>query len=200
MLLHQTFRLLKENHEKTPIPNSSIPLNLIEIDAVSPLPRISTNPSFDTVPTTSPNSLQLNPPPSIETDPDAPSTSSSSVVGHVPGIAKSANKTQGPKQLRIIPPKKTIFATRFAYDTSAKDVEYYIQTKLSTDVSKDIQVYRINVRNRASFKIIVPEDLFDQIVDLSFWPKNTLVRQFIYRDDDNVHLPKANNLNNNSKN
>ena len=99
--------------------------------------------------------------------------------------------TVTPKPLKIIAPRKTVFASRFSVDTTVNDVEFYIKTNLGIEDCNDVQIYKINARNRASFKIIVPESIFDSLVNPQFWPKNTIVRQFIYRDDNNVVLPRA---------
>lgn len=96
-----------------------------------------------------------------------------------------------PRELRTIPPKKTIFATRFAQDTTTEEMKHHVLANIQNCVPDDIIVYKMNSRNRASFKIIVPEDLFPKIVDRAFWPKNALIREFVYREDDMARLPKS---------
>lgn len=96
-----------------------------------------------------------------------------------------------PRALRTIPPKKTIFATRFAQDTTAAEMKSFVMSKIQNVNLEEILVYKMNSRYRASFKIIVPEDLFQQIVNPDFWPKNALVREFIYKEEDNVRLPRS---------
>lgn len=85
--------------------------------------------------------------------------------------------------LRVIPPKKSVFVSRFAYETSTTDVEYYIKSKLCSDV--DVIVYKFKYsrpRSVVSFKISVPIEIFHQIVDPNFWPMNTLVKEYINND------------------
>ena len=77
-----------------------------------------------------------------------------------------------PKELRTISPKKTVFATRFAVDTNAEDIKFYILSKTKNCNSDEIILFKINSINRASFKLIVPDNLFQQIVNPEFWPKN----------------------------
>lgn len=71
-------------------------------------------------------------------------------------------------------------------------MKFHIVSKIENCIPEDINVYKINSRNRASFKIIVPENLFQQIVSPDFWPKNALVREFKYREEDNARLPNSN--------
>lgn len=200
-----------------PVPTSSVQnnaqaqLNLIEIDALSPLPSTSTqsflsNESIITTP-------QLLPRPSIivngvSNSSETNSIDSQQVSSHQPQLTRQTvnNFTSRPPSTHAtapksphISPKKTIFVTRFAADTVAEDVVSYIESKITNDIVNDIKVYKMNTRNRVSFKVIVPNELFDTIVNREFWPKNTLVREFIYRDEDNVRLPKAANKDN-SKN
>ena len=58
-------------------------------------------------------------------------------------------------------------------------MKFYILSKIKNCNSDEILLFKINSTNTASFKIIVPDNLFQQIV-LEFWIKNTLVREFIY--------------------
>ncbi|KAI8117113.1 General transcription factor 3C polypeptide 1 [Lucilia cuprina] len=43
-----------------------------------------------------------------------------------------------PKPLKTIPPKKTIFATRFALDTTVNDVDYHIKSNLGMEFYNDV--------------------------------------------------------------
>lgn len=88
-------------------------------------------------------------------------------------------------KLKVIPPKKSIFISRFAFETSAEDITHYILNKINADCA-DIFTKKFNYsqpRNITSFKITVSPDLFDQILDPYFWPENTLVREYVYRDN-----------------
>lgn len=98
-----------------------------------------------------------------------------------------------PKPLRTLPARnkrKSIFATRFVFDTSVNDIEAYIKGNIAKELYNDIQIFKINSRNRASFKILVPVNIFEKIVDPGFWPENTHVREFIYHDNNNVILTR----------
>lgn len=106
-----------------------------------------------------------------------------------PSTSKDINQRE-PRQLNIIPPKKSIFISRFAFDTSADDIDSYIKMKLK--FSPDILTKKFTYsgpRNITSFKVSVPFDLYEQIVDPGFWPNNTLVREYIIKEN-----PRTNNI------
>ena len=116
-----------------------------------------------------------------------PSLTSISSSNNVPNPSIASFETgPEPRELRILPPRKTIFATRFYHDTTVDDIRNYMKVKFNNVIPDNVNIYKINARNRASFKIIVPVELFDQVVNTNFWPKNALVREFICREDDNV--------------
>ncbi|XP_037812258.1 uncharacterized protein LOC119604007 [Lucilia sericata] len=86
--------------------------------------------------------------------------------------------------LRVVLPKKTIFISRFAFDTSTDDIEYYIKTKLNREVDIIIHKFKYSQpRTIASFKVMVPSEIFDHLINPNFWPENALIREYIYRDN-----------------
>lgn len=108
--------------------------------------------------------------------------------------SSTSNISSGKKEptvLKTIPPRKTIFASRFACDTTTEDISSFLQSKVDISTLDNISIYKMNSRNRASFKIIVPEYLFELIVNPGIWPKHAIIREFIYRDNENVRIPKA---------
>jgi len=107
-----------------------------------------------------------------------------SVVGNV-AINGTSNQctsivTSRAAKFRIVPPNaKTIFASRFAADTTCKQISDFICENLP----EKTQVYVIKIktnpgREKLSFKITVPDEFFDKVVDPAFWPDHTLVREF----------------------
>ncbi|XP_065368733.1 uncharacterized protein LOC135961166 [Calliphora vicina] len=111
-----------------------------------------------------------------------------------PVVIHPAQNSTNIHPLRVIPPKKTIFISRFAFDTSIDDIEYYIKTKLNLDVEMVIYKFKYSQpRTIASFKIMVPPEIFDHLIDPRFWPDNALIREYVYRDNqrsaNTVHLP-----------
>ena len=104
--------------------------------------------------------------------------------------ASALDKQNASMELKTISPKKkTIFATRFAVDTNVEDMKFYILSKIKNCNPDEILLFKINSRKRGSFKIIVPDNLFQQIVNPEFWPKHALVREFIYSESNIARLP-----------
>ncbi|XP_075151108.1 uncharacterized protein LOC142240068 [Haematobia irritans] len=100
-----------------------------------------------------------------------------------------------PKPLQVVPSKKTVFAAKFAAETTIEDISFYIKSKLQADI--ELSVFKFKYRERrskASFKIIVPEDIFDRVVNPEFWPQNALIKEYIYKESpitDIVYLPNS---------
>lgn len=96
--------------------------------------------------------------------------------------------------LRAVSPKKTVFVSRLAVETTSEAVTSYINSKVGPDA--DVSTYKFNFsqqRSITSFKITVAADLFERILDPQFWPENTLVREYTYREKprSNIgHLPQ----------
>lgn len=119
-------------------------------------------------------------------------------------IANNSDSQLTENQICVIPQeKKSIFISRFAFETTAEDIDDYIKSKL--DRTADINTKKftyLQPRSITSFKITVPADLFDQLVDPVFWPNNTLVREFIFKENQRknniVYLPQR--ISNNTKN
>lgn len=107
-----------------------------------------------------------------------------------------AYNTSTAPTLKVIPPKRIIFAARFDSNTSTDAVKRYICFKIGNDI--DLSVYKFkysNQRRKSSFKIIVNEENFDSVVNPDFWPKNALIREYVYSENvpsDIVHLPQIN--------
>lgn len=90
-----------------------------------------------------------------------------------------------PKPLVAVSPKKkrrTIFVSRLASKSSETDVCHYIKSKVKADNGINVKKFQFSYpRLIASFKITVPDILFEEIVSETFWPPNTLVREFEYK-------------------
>lgn len=88
-----------------------------------------------------------------------------------------------PKPLKVVPSNRTIFAARFTAETTEDDVAYYIKSKLGNDI--DLRVIKFTYterRSTSSFKIVVPEDVFDVMINPDFWPAKSIIREYIYKD------------------
>lgn len=88
------------------------------------------------------------------------------------------------RELRVVPPRKSVFVSRFSSDTTIEDIDYYLKSKLVSNAN--ISTYKFSYsqpRSIASFKITVPFDIFDKVLDPCFWPDNALVREFVYKEN-----------------
>lgn len=84
-------------------------------------------------------------------------------------------------ELRVIPPKKHIFISRFASDTTSDEIDSYVKYKLKMNANITVHKFTYSQqRSITSFKISVPSDLFAQVLDQSFWPLHVLVREYEY--------------------
>ena len=117
------------------------------------------------------------------------------------------NNLISPKPLKVIEANKSIFISRFSFDTTENDIHHYIKLKLNVS-ELDLIVNKFNYkysRAKASFRLTVPETYFNTIINENFWPKNTFIREFIFKNkniDNIVKLPlnPKENVCDNSKN
>ncbi|XP_058983424.1 uncharacterized protein LOC131804490 [Musca domestica] len=109
------------------------------------------------------------------------------------------SRQPSPPNLRVVLPKRTVFAARFAASTSEDDVLSFIKSKINID--DEIKVFKFKYaekRSKASFKILVPEDIFEIIVNPSFWPAKAVIHEYIYKEvpkSDIVYLPTSQSKN-----
>lgn len=85
--------------------------------------------------------------------------------------------------IRAVPPKKTVFISRLAIETTAEAVDSFVKSKVGPNA--EISTYKFvfsQPRSITSFKVTVSADLFERILDPNFWPENTLVREYKYRE------------------
>lgn len=88
------------------------------------------------------------------------------------------------RELRAIPRPKSIFISRLASETTIEDINYYITTKLNSNA--EISTYKFSYaqpRSIASFKITVSAEMYVKLIDPCFWPDNTLVREYRYKEN-----------------
>ncbi|XP_065356382.1 uncharacterized protein LOC135950783 [Calliphora vicina] len=122
---------------------------------------------------------------------------------NIAGTSNAATNQISNTGLKIIPPNKSIFISRFASDTTVEQINFYIKSKLNFEA--DFTTYKFSYaqpRRITSFKLNVPHDLYEQIVNPNFWPANTLVREYEFKDNPRKHniavLPSGHRLNDNS--
>lgn len=107
----------------------------------------------------------------------------------------TSSEISAAKKLVVVEPRKTVFISRLAPDTSIEDVRAHINAQLGfDDTSISIVKYRLKPRKSySSFNVNLPEHLIHRVLNPTFWPKNTVVHEFIFR-------PRGNRASKNSKN
>ena len=89
-----------------------------------------------------------------------------------------------PFSLRVIAPRRLIFISRSASDTTEANVLKYVNAKLNVP---NIEIFKFKFnssRVTASFKLMVPECYFQPILDENFWPQHTVVHEYVARSRD----------------
>lgn len=122
------------------------------------------------------------------------------VLGSSPCVSSQDNGNASNPNLVVIPPRRTVFLSRLAPDTTTENIGSYIRSKLS-DLGDDIVIFKFNFsqpRDISSFKIMAPGKYFDDIVSQNFWPEGVLVREYTHRVRNRsnvpVHLTSSNTI------
>lgn len=173
----------KKSGRKLAVPTSNVNANPNTVDSGgdnlnSPIP--SDTASEVVPPLHSTRSFELSPHVLPSTGAAGPF---SAVLPSTSSAASSGTDVRKPRSLKIVPPRRTIFATRFAPETSVEDITFHIKSKI-TDI-EDLSCYKLGSSSRiCSFKIIVPEESFSELLDVNFWPPKAFVREFVYRENE----------------
>lgn len=82
---------------------------------------------------------------------------------------------------------KSMVASRFSPQTDSAKILSYVKEKLSLPAESDVVTVRsLAPRNRPltfiSFKISVPDEHYDKLMESTFWPANTTIRAFEQRE------------------
>lgn len=175
-------------------PNPTTHLSLPDVQIIEPAQPTAPFITANGVHSDNVTNLKTNPPNIAQTSLDI--TPSGSTKFYSP--TNTPNTYNPPKQLKVVSSKKTIFAARFAADTTIEDVATYVKSKLQVaDIELSVFKFKYTERrSKASFKIIVPEDVFDTIVNPDFWPPKAIIHEYIYRDNvrtDIAYLPMRSN-------
>lgn len=122
----------------------------------------------------------------------------------------SSDESSSPRPLVVVSPKKkrkTIFISRLASKNTEADVLHYIKTRAKTEDVVQVKKFEFSYpRKISSFKVTIPEALYEELIDAKFWPPNAFVREFEFKSNSaasNIaELPSAeiNGLPNVSKN
>lgn len=101
-------------------------------------------------------------------------------LGHTAGIP-GYNNMDGGGILRVILPPKVIFISRLQYGTKVEDIIKFIGSGgVETELLKCYCLTPDGLSDRmmSSFKLIVPDGLFNKLMDKNFWPKKILIKEF----------------------
>ena len=92
---------------------------------------------------------------------------------------KENDNQQGLKAARRT---KVIYIGRLEEKTSVEDVENHISEVINVNVIKCYKL-KCSMKNCSSFKVIIKEFELDKFLESSFWPQGTVVREFIFNQD-----------------
>ena len=97
-------------------------------------------------------------------------------------------------KLLVVKPLKAIFLSRLHPSTTSEDIISHIKESTCSDLLFECISLKGRHQTRvASFKLIVPDELFDILLSSDFWPPGIVIHEFVQR-------PRHNNNNNNNKN
>lgn len=83
--------------------------------------------------------------------------------------------------ITVVPPPKSIFISRLGVDVSVEQVEKFIKTKIPSAIDFSIRKMKFRIpKGYSSFVINMGNNinLFNMVVDQSFWPAVTIVKEF----------------------
>lgn len=107
--------------------------------------------------------------------------------------------TKESDSLSVVPKPKSLVISRLSKVTTTENIAKYIvdnmpDSELSiTDINcttlipKDRNATELNHIN---FRVTVPDRVFDQVFNASFWPKGVIVREYIFRPRTSRTLPE----------
>ncbi|KAL9883440.1 uncharacterized protein ACN427_010777 [Glossina fuscipes fuscipes] len=87
--------------------------------------------------------------------------------------------------LTAVPPRKAIFVSRLAPETSVDNIKGYLATKVPSVNLKRVSIFKMapsQARAISSFKILVQTENSDMLLNKSLWPVGSLIKEFIPRD------------------
>ncbi|KAL9875404.1 uncharacterized protein ACN427_013529 [Glossina fuscipes fuscipes] len=87
--------------------------------------------------------------------------------------------------LKAVPPRKAIVVSRLAPDTSVDNIRGYLAAKAPSVNLKRVSIFKLGPsqsRAISSFKILVPTENMDLILNKTLWLVGSLIKEFIPRD------------------
>jgi len=178
----------KKSMVTSPINSSSNPVQVnTEVEAITDTHSINLNRDINSIETievpSSPNNsdLQNN---SLPGNSDVIQAADHGVTQVVNNQAPVSSQSRNSRMnLRVVNPRKQIFISRFAEETTEEDIIAYIKENAGKP-ELDVTVYKFKFADKraiSSFKITLPHDMFDLVVSDNFWPDNAVVHEYIHR-------------------
>lgn len=121
----------------------------------------------------------------VDTSSSASNQSNSGPLPSNSGTLGDRPKKQKPKfkELVGIPTRKTLYLYKVHRDTKSSDIINYISNKFPNRPEIEVSQLKFKKpRSTASFKLFIPLDLVDSLLNLSFWPKFIAVKEFEYHE------------------
>lgn len=110
------------------------------------------------------------------------------LAGGINTVNQASQETQDVIEtgdLVVVPPRKTVFISRLSAETTVDKVKFYIKSHCPEFNENDFKIFKFNSsqpRDISSFKVVVPDKIFQTLVNTAFWPQGVLVKEFIFRD------------------
>ena len=87
--------------------------------------------------------------------------------------------------LKAVPPRKALFVSRLAPETSVDNIKSYLAAKAPSVNLKRVSIFKLapsQPRAISSFKILVPTENSEILLNKPLWPVGSLIKVFIPRD------------------
>lgn len=101
-----------------------------------------------------------------------------------PRIVGTKNTSEGNLKAVVKTRTKVIYIGRLEEKTTVKDIEEHIKSEIGMSVIKCYKL-KCSMDKCSSFKVIIDPNNIDKIMNDSVWPEGTLIREFIYRNENN---------------
>lgn len=90
--------------------------------------------------------------------------------------------------LSVVPKPKSLVIGRLSKATTTDNIAKYVVDNIPDLSTADINCTMLIPKNRnadelnhINFRVTVPDRIFDQVFNASFWPKGVIVREYIFR-------------------
>ena len=185
-LQNNTENLSSVNHLAPPLQFASSPCSRSS-PAVSNTSE-SRSTQIETLSSEAPSNVQQNPHHLHSVPPIFVSDYTSNPTAHPPMQCASLPSSS----LIVVPPRKSVFISRLHPSTTINNISDYVKSKIHNLEESDFKIFKFNsssARAISSFKLVVSKNIFDTIINSSFWPDDILVKEFVFREKRNALNP-----------